>query len=85
MFIFSLIFIGCAITSQQQKEVEEELTVGIVQREIRIGMSAAEFIEVIDGDSIITKLMDEKSTITKLIYEKSTITRLIDEESPLNG
>ena len=54
MFIPSLIFIGCATTSQQQKEVEEELTVGIVQREIRIGMSAAEVAEVLGSPNIVT-------------------------------
>ncbi|KPJ86327.1 MAG: hypothetical protein AMS17_12835 [Spirochaetes bacterium DG_61] len=46
---------------------------------------AAEFIEVIEGDSIITKQIDGDSTITKIIDEKSAITKLIDEESPLNG
>lgn len=45
----------------------------------------AEFMEVIEGDSIITKQIDGDSTITKKIDEKSTITKLIDEESPLNG
>lgn len=56
MFIPSLIFTGCATTSQQQKEVdsEEDLTVGIVQREIRIGMSAAEVAEVLGSPNIVT-------------------------------
>ncbi len=47
--------------------------------------SASEFIEIIEGDSIIIKQIDGDSTITKMIDEKSTITKLIDEESPLNG
>ena len=47
-----LILTTCATTSSQPKE--EELTVGIVQREIRIGMSAAEVAEEIGSPNIVT-------------------------------
>jgi outer membrane protein assembly factor BamE (lipoprotein component of BamABCDE complex) len=56
MFILFFIFSGCATTSEQQRgaESEEELTVGTVQREIRIGMSAAEVAEVLGSPNIVT-------------------------------
>ena len=56
LLISSLIFSSCATTSTQQKgqPEEEELTVGTVQREIRIGMSAAEVAEVLGSPNIVT-------------------------------
>jgi len=56
IIITSLILIGCVTTSKQHKGVEsdEELTVGTVQREIRIGMSAAEVAEVLGSPNIVT-------------------------------
>lgn len=56
MFISFLVLSGCATTSEQQRgaESEEELTVGTVQREIRIGMSAAEVAEVLGSPNIVT-------------------------------
>ena len=47
-----LVFTTCATTSSQPKE--EELTVGTVQREIRIGMSAAEVAEQLGSPNIVT-------------------------------
>ena len=52
IMIMPLIFTTCVSTSNQPKE--EELTVGIVQREIRIGMSAAEVAEEIGSPNIVT-------------------------------
>jgi len=58
IIVSSLTLIGCVTTSRQQKEVGEEedekLTVGTVQREIRIGMSAAEVAEVLGSPNIVT-------------------------------
>lgn len=52
IMITPFLFITCATTSSQPKE--EELTVGIVQREIRIGMSAAEVAEELGSPNIVT-------------------------------
>ena len=58
IIISSLMLIGCVTISRQHKGVEtdedEELTVGTVQREIRIGMSAAEVAEVLGSPNIVT-------------------------------
>ena len=56
MFVPFLVLSSCATTSEQKRgaESEEELTVGTVQREIRIGMSAAEVAEVLGSPNIVT-------------------------------
>ena len=52
VIIMPILFTTCASTSNQPKE--EELTVGIVQREIKIGMSAAEVAEELGSPNIVT-------------------------------
>ena len=58
VFIPALILTGCATASSHRKQVEsdedERITVGTVQREIRIGMSAAEVIEVLGSPNVVT-------------------------------
>jgi outer membrane protein assembly factor BamE (lipoprotein component of BamABCDE complex) len=56
LFLSVFLFFGCATTSERQRgaESDEELTVGTVQREIRIGMSAAEVAEVLGSPNIVT-------------------------------
>jgi len=54
----TLLLIGCAAVPDNRQQVEsvegENLTVGKVQREIRIGMSSAEVIEVLGSPNVVT-------------------------------
>ncbi len=54
----TLLLIGCATVSDNRQQVESvesnNLTVGKVQREIRIGMYSAEVIEVLGSPNVVT-------------------------------
>ncbi len=58
--VFSLAAVGCQTVGQHASEVqaarggEDGLTVGKVQREIRIGMTNAEVIEVLGSPNMVT-------------------------------
>ena len=57
---------------------EREMTVGIVQREIRKGMSGADVAQVLGSPNIVTKDKDDKETwvydkiATEVTYSQST-------------
>jgi len=54
-----LMFIGCMSAAEHQQSLpstqERETTVGIVQREIRVGMSGAEVAEALGSPNIVTQ------------------------------
>ncbi len=62
LLIPSLLLLGCATASQHRQDVRDDtgdrLSVGKVQREIRVGMSNAQVIEVLGSPNLVTT--DEK-------------------------
>jgi outer membrane protein assembly factor BamE (lipoprotein component of BamABCDE complex) len=62
MLIPMAAFLGCATASQHRQDVRDDspdrLTVGKVQREIRVGMTNAQVIEVLGSPNMVTT--DEK-------------------------
>lgn len=62
---------GCKTAAEHRSELsssrEREMTVGIVQREIRKGMSGAEVAEALGSPNIVTKDADDKET---WVYDK---------------
>lgn len=79
--LLSVFFSGCSTTyhSQQVNSTEQNLTVGVVQREIRIGMNSADVISVLGSPNIVTTdenrqevwVYDKISTETA--YSKSSV------------
>src|SRR3990172_1845529 len=63
--------IGCTNVSQYQQELlsnkEREMTVGIVQKEIKVGMSQADVANALGSPNIVTKDSNGKET---WIYDK---------------
>ncbi|TLD40703.1 MAG: hypothetical protein JETT_3035 [Candidatus Jettenia ecosi] len=69
MFII-LIISGCTTVYKKadlQSEKEREITVGIVQKEIKIGMSQADVAKVLGSPNIVTKDTEGKET---WVYDK---------------
>jgi len=70
-FLFILLLSGCISAAQHQKELgstnEREMTVGIVQKEIRTGMSQADVAEALGSPNIVTRDSEGKET---WIYDK---------------
>ena len=70
-FLFILLLSGCVSAAQHQKELgstnEREMTVGIVQKEIRTGMSQADVAEALGSPNIVTRDSEGKET---WIYDK---------------
>jgi len=62
---------GCMTAAQHQQTLhstqEREITVGIVQKEIRVGMSQADVVAVLGSPNIVTKDSEGKET---WIYDK---------------
>ncbi|NLN56558.1 MAG: hypothetical protein GX151_01010 [Gammaproteobacteria bacterium] len=79
--MLSILFSGCNTTyhAQQVSSNEQNLTVGTVQREIRIGMNSADVISVLGSPNIVTTdenrqevwVYDKISTETA--YSKSSV------------
>ena len=69
--LFILLLSGCISAAQHQKELgstnEREMTVGIVQKEIRTGMSQADVAEALGSPNIVTRDSEGKET---WIYDK---------------
>ncbi len=69
--LFILLLSGCVSAAQHQKELgstnEREMTVGIVQKEIRTGMSQADVAEALGSPNIVTRDSEGKET---WIYDK---------------
>ena len=62
---------GCKTAAEHRSELgstrEREMTVGVVQREIRKGMSGAEVTEALGSPNIVTKDANDKET---WVYDK---------------
>ncbi|WP_353686757.1 hypothetical protein [Thermodesulfovibrio sp. 3462-1] len=69
--VFSTLFYGCMTPIQHQKNLsssqEREITLGIVQKEIRIGMSQADVVSALGSPNIVTKDSEGKET---WVYDK---------------
>ena len=65
--LFLLIVGGCTHQQSLHSAKEREMTVGIVQKEIRTGMSQADVAEALGSPNIVTKDSDGKET---WIYDK---------------
>lgn len=69
-FILILFFIGCIPAYHQEKLAsteEREMTVGIVQKEIRVGMSQTEVAEALGSPNIVTRDENGKES---WVYDK---------------
>lgn len=70
-FLFVLALSGCMSAAAHQRSLhstqEREMTVGIVQKEIRVGMSQAEVGEALGSPNIVTRDKQGKET---WIYDK---------------
>lgn len=58
---------GCVAPSKQAPTSEKQLTVGVVQKEIKKGMSQAEVAEILGSPNIVTR---DKEGIETWIYDK---------------
>lgn len=71
VLLFMPIGYGCKTAAEHRSELgssrEREMTVGIVQREIRKGMSGAEVAQALGSPNIVTKDADDKET---WVYDK---------------
>jgi len=69
--IIAALFWGCMTPAQHQKTLsstqEREMTLGIVQKEIRIGMSQADVANALGSPNIVTKDSEGKET---WVYDK---------------
>ncbi len=69
--IAAMLVAAIAVSACAKKKVEtaneRELTVGLVQRDIKVGMSQADVAEALGSPNIVTKDADEKET---WIYDK---------------
>ncbi|MDI6890635.1 MAG: hypothetical protein QMC83_06820 [Thermodesulfovibrionales bacterium] len=69
--IVSVLLSGCMTAAQHQQTLpstkEREMTVGIVQKEIRVGMSQADVATALGSPNIVTRDSDGKET---WIYDK---------------
>ena len=52
--IVIIVLSGCATTPQNSSENSDNLTVGKVQKEIRIGMASADVVQVLGSPNIVT-------------------------------
>ncbi len=56
--VFALTMFGCASASYQRQQVRDDtgdkLTVGKVQREIRVGMSSADVVQILGSPNVVT-------------------------------
>lgn len=76
-----LLLAGCMSASQHRAQVKDEagdrLTVGTVQREIRVGMSGAEVIKVLGAPNIVTTDTERREVwvydkvATETVYSES--------------
>jgi len=57
MRVFILFLSSCALFSQSRENVtdEKEITVGLIKKEIRVGLSGADVINILGSPNIITR------------------------------
>ncbi len=69
--LFFVLLSGCMSAAQHQQSLgstkEREMTVGVVQKEIRVGMSQADVAEALGSPNIVTKDSEGKET---WVYDK---------------
>ncbi|MGQ9778217.1 MAG: hypothetical protein ACUVQ9_13575 [Thermodesulfobacteriota bacterium] len=83
LLLVSLLLFGCMAAAQHQKSLnstqEREMTLGIVQKEIRAGMSQADVATSLGSPNIVTKDSSGKETwvydkiATEASYSKSNV------------
>ncbi len=83
LMLVSLLLTGCMTAAQHQKSLhstqEREMTLGIVQKEIRAGMSQADVATSLGSPNIVTKDSSGKETwvydkiATEASYSKSNV------------
>ena len=82
IFIIAIFFLnGCASASYQRQQVQDDkgdrLTVGKVQKEIKIGMSSASVIEILGSPNVVTTDEERREVwvydkiATDVVYSKS--------------
>ena len=73
--ILGLILAGCQSAAEHRREVEDtsgqQMTVGTVQREIRVGMSGAEVAQVLGSPNVVTTDENRREV---WIYDKISTT-----------
>ena len=69
----ALVALGCANRGKPEAEIEDRLTVGTVQREITLGLSAASVAEILGSPNIVTT--DEKRREV-WVYDKISTDRV---------
>jgi len=67
VFIVTGIMSGCATTQPEPQIPEKKMTLGVVQKEIRKGMSQAEVISALGSPNILTRDAEGKET---WVYDK---------------
>ncbi len=71
LFLGLLFSFGCSTASSHLKSVQsdkgDKITVGKVQREIRIGMSSAQVVEVLGAPNIVTT---DENRLENWVYDK---------------
>lgn len=69
---FSILFLaGCASASYQRQQVRDDtgdrLTVGKVQKEIRVGMSSADVVQILGSPNVVTT---DENRLEVWVYDK---------------
>jgi outer membrane protein assembly factor BamE (lipoprotein component of BamABCDE complex) len=76
------LFVGCASASQLRRDVQDDkgdkLTVGTVQRQIKVGMSSAEVAEVLGSPNVVSTDEERREV---WIYDKIATDRVSSESS----
>jgi outer membrane protein assembly factor BamE (lipoprotein component of BamABCDE complex) len=71
MFLVPLFVVGCTPASKHRAQVQDDsadlLTVGKVQREIRVGMSSAEVVQVLGSPNIVST---DENRLEVWVYDK---------------
>jgi len=82
ILIIVVLLTGCASASQLRRDVQDDqgnrLTVGVVQREIKIGMSSAEVAEVLGSPNVVSTDEERREV---WIYDKIATDRVSSESS----
>ena len=81
MMCLSLILIGCAPATYHKQQVqdntEDRVTVGKVQREIKVGMSSAQVIEILGSPNVVSTDEERREVwvydkiATEVVYSES--------------
>src|SRR3989338_9743886 len=86
MMCLPLILIGCAPATYHKQQVqdntEDRVTVGKVQREIKVGMSSAQVIEILGSPNVVSTDEERREVwvydkvATEVVYSEGGVTRL---------